>query len=87
MRVALQTTTNKLKKWTTEKGLKFSPNKTTMMIFIKRRKREEEPLEITLGNHKIPPQKKHPIPRHDTRRQTELGRTHGENKEPKQREH
>ena len=24
------------------------------MIFRKRRKREEEPLEITLGNHKIP---------------------------------
>ena len=30
---ALQTMTNKLEKWTTEKGLKFSPNKTTMMIF------------------------------------------------------
>ena len=44
--IRVQTTTNKLEKWVTEKGLKFSPNKTTMMIF---RKREEEPLDSRLN--------------------------------------
>ena len=50
---APQRTTNKLEKWAMERGLKFFPSKTTTMIFRKRRKREEEPLEITLGNHII----------------------------------
>ena len=47
---ALQTMTKKLEKWATERGLKFSPGKTTTMIFRKR----EEPLEIILGIHIIP---------------------------------
>ena len=51
---ALQTTTNKLEIWAVERGLKFSTSKTTTMVFRKRKKREEEPMEILLGNQIIP---------------------------------
>ena len=48
---ALQGMTNKLDAWATKKGLKFPSSKTVSMIF---RKRNEEPIEILLGNKIIP---------------------------------
>ena len=42
--------TNKLDAWASERGLTFFPNKTASIIFRKRRKRNEEPLEIVLKN-------------------------------------
>ena len=47
---ALQVVTNKLDAWTMERGLTFI-SKTVNMIF---RKRNKEPIEITLRNQIIP---------------------------------
>ena len=44
---ALQVVTNKLDAWAAERGKTFSPSKAVSMIF---RKRNEEPIEIVLGN-------------------------------------
>ena len=47
---ALQVVTNKLNVYAAGIGLTFSTRKTVSMIFRKRRKRNEEPMEITLRN-------------------------------------
>ena len=46
--------TNKLDLWAAEKGLTLSPKITVRMIFKKRRKRNEEPIEIMLRSKIIP---------------------------------
>ena len=53
---ALQGVTNKLDAWAAERGLTSYTNKIISMIFIfmKRRKRNEEPIEIMLKNKIIP---------------------------------
>ena len=56
---ALQGVTNKLDAWAAEMGLIFSPSKTVSMTFRKRRKRNEEPIEIMLIS-KLYPLKKAP---------------------------
>ena len=56
---ALQGMINKLDGWAAEKELIFSPNKTVSMIFRKRRKSNEEQIEIMLRN-KITAYKKVP---------------------------
>ena len=50
---ALQRVTNKLDAWAADRGLNFSPSKTVSMLFRKRKKRNEEPLEIMLRNEII----------------------------------
>ena len=47
---ALQGVTKKLDAWAAERGLAFTPNKAVSMIFRKRRKRNEELIEIMLRN-------------------------------------
>ena len=51
---ALQGVTIKLDAWAVKRGLTFAPNKTVSMIFRKRRKSNEEPMEIMLINEIIP---------------------------------
>ena len=46
--------TNKLDGWAAERGLTFFLKKTVSMIFRKRRKRNEDPIEIMLRNEIIP---------------------------------
>ena len=50
---ALQGITNRLEVWAAERGLTFSTSKTISMTFRKRRKGNEEPLEIKLRNEAI----------------------------------
>ena len=51
---ALQGVIKKLDAWAAERNLTFPPNKTVSRVFRKRRKRNEEPLEIMLRNEIIP---------------------------------
>ena len=51
---ALQGITNKLDAWAAERGLNFSTSKTVNIVFNIKRKRNEEPMVITLGNKIIP---------------------------------
>ena len=50
----LQGVTNKLHAWAVERGLSFSTSKKVNIVFRKRRKRNKEPMEITLRNKIIP---------------------------------
>ena len=50
---ALQEVNNKLDAWTVKRGLTFSTSKIGNMVFIKRRKRNEKPIKITLRNKVI----------------------------------
>ena len=58
-----------------KRGLAFSAIITVNMIFRKGRKKNEEPIEITLKNQIIP-YKMYPFPGDDLRQHTELERTY-----------
>ena len=51
---ALQGVTNKLVAWAAKRGLTVSPSKTENMTFRKRKKRNEESIEMMLRNKIIP---------------------------------